>query len=57
MENLLSILFDMLINFVKFFVFGISFVVAIVVSYTYPVILIGALIFAAVASIVKCLKR
>ena len=57
MKSVLDVFLNIMINFIKYFVFGVSIVVAITVSYVYPVILIGALVFACIASIIKVLKQ
>lgn len=57
MKKFLLGLVDTLCQFIKFFVFGVSLVVAIIVSYVYPIVLIGALLFAGVASIIDVLKK
>lgn len=57
MKTVLDVILDMIINFIKYFVFGVSIVVAVTVSYVYPVILIGALFFAFIATMIKFLKQ
>lgn len=55
-EFLLGII-DVLLNFFKFFVFGVSVVVSITVAYVYPTVLVGAIVFALIASIVKIVNN
>ena len=57
MKTVSNVILDMIINFIKYFVFGVSIVVAVTVSYVYPVILIGALVFAFIATMIKFLKQ
>ena len=53
MKEFFITILSLLFNFLKFFVFGVSLVVAVTVSYVYPTVLIGALLFAFIASIVQ----